>query len=351
MSGGVDSSCAAYLLKEAGYEVIGATLKLWQGECSQQAEKKGRPCCSLDDLDDARQVANKLGIPFYVFDFSAAFKKCVIDDFCRAYAAGRTPNPCIVCNQKIKFGLLWDKAKKLGCQYLATGHYARIGKKNKKFFLKEAKDKRKSQAYFLFTLTSNDLAHLLFPVGDYQKEEIRALAKKIGLKVHDKPESQEVCFVRQNKLADFLKERLKGDFHPGNIVDRKGNLRGRHKGICFYTYGQRKGLGISAREPLYVVEIKAKENLLVVGTKKEARKDEFWVKDLNWMGEKNPPQPIKREARIRYLQPKAKAVVYPLGKSRARVKFAEKQFAITPGQAAVFYDRDTILGGGWIEQE
>lgn len=345
MSGGVDSSVAATLLLKEGYEVIGVALKLWpKSLCGQKAP---RSCCSLQDIEDARSVAHKLNMPFYVLNVEKEFKKEVIDYFCRDYAQGRTPNPCIICNEKIKFGILLKKALELGADYVATGHYARLAmdKKSKRLVIKEAKDKGKDQSYALFSLSQNQLNQVLLPVGDYFKKEIRLIASKLGLKPHQKPDSQEICFVLNNDYHKFLKEKLKA-IKPGYIIDKTGKMLGIHQGICFYTIGQRKGLGAFGK-PMYVIGINPKDNTISIGEEKDLKRREFFVHNLNWMVKPRAKMEVK--AKIRYNHPKAKAIVQLIDYNRAKVKFLTGQNAVTPGQAAVFYKNDTVIGGGWIQ--
>ena len=346
MSGGVDSSVAAALLLNEGYNVIGITLKLWPKHLCGQ--KQPRSCCSLQDIEDAKSVAQKLNIPFYVLNMEKEFAREVIDYFCGDYAKGRTPNPCIVCNQRIKFGTLLNKAKELGAQYVATGHYARVlfDKRIKRFVIKEGKDKTKDQSYALFSLNQNQLAHCLLPIGKYRKTQIRQIAFKFGLKTHQKPDSQEICFVPANDYHKFLKDKLNGKIIPGDIVDRIGRMVGKHRGICFYTIGQRKGLGAFGK-PVYVTNIDAVNHTITIGREKDLKKKEFLANNLNWMI--RPKKRLGATVKIRYNHPKAKAMVELINDNLARVTFASGQSAITPGQAAVFYQGHTVVGGGWIQ--
>lgn len=349
MSGGVDSSCAAAILLAQGYDVIGMTLKLWSAkDCGKTKDKS---CCSLNDAEDARKVAGKLGIPFYVMDCHKEFSEKVIDYFCDEYLNARTPNPCIVCNNEIKFGFLFDKARALGGDYVATGHYAKVeyDKSNNRFLLKRSVDKNKDQSYVLFGLTQDKLSRILFPMGEYTKDRVRQTAKWFELSVADKKESQEICFVDQDKYGEFLKERLGDKIKPGKIVNKDGKVLGSHKGVCFYTIGQRKGMGIADKHPLYVVEIDKKENKIIVGTAQDLKKKKFKVKDLNWIAGEEPKSPFSAETKIRYNHPAAPAEIELLKNNEAQVEFDQAQQAVTPGQAAVFYKNDTVLGGGWIE--
>lgn len=359
LSGGVDSSVAAALLLEQGFEVIGMTMRLWPRElCGEDWPKS---CCSLRDVEDARSVASKLGIPYYVVDFEKEFGERVINYFCEEYLNGRTPNPCIVCNEKIKFDTLMEKARVLEADYVATGHYAKLeresvslpkGEEEKgRFVIKEAEDKTKDQSYVLFGLTQRQLGKTLLPLGGFTKEAVRSKAEALGLKVHDKPDSQEICFVRGENYGEFIKSKLGERIKKGKITDKDGNILGEHEGICFYTIGQRKGLGISSAEPLYVIDIDAKTDTVVVGTEADTKGTSLIAKGLNWLSIKNADEaPDLVEAKIRYNHPKAKARVEVVSDDEVLVTFDEPQFAITPGQAVVFYEGDVVLGGGWIKK-
>lgn len=348
MSGGVDSAVAAALLKEAGYEVTGIMMKTWQGVTPQD---KFWPRCSRPekekDLADAQEVAKLLKIPFHIFDLSEVYQKEVLTYFCEEYAAGRTPNPCVRCNRKVKLGALLEKISEAGhsFDYVATGHYARIAfnPESSRYLLKKARDSRKDQSYFLYLLSQAQLSRLLFPLGKYTKEEVREVARRLKLKVKDKPESQD--FTAGGYFSPSLfKSR------PGLIVDTTGKVRGEHPGIAYYTIGQRRGLGIAAREPLYVVALDPKQNLVVVGKEKELYQSELLATDLNWIALEKLKTPLKVEAKIRYAHPGAEAEVSPWEKGSVRVRFAKPQRAITPGQAVVFYMEDTVVGGGTISQ-
>ena len=349
MSGGIDSSLAACLLKKRGFDVIGATMKLWPKEHCDKHYRE-RACCSLEGIEDARRVAAKIGIPHYVFDFHDEFKKKVIDYFCDEYAKGSTPNPCIVCNEKIKFGLLLKKAKDLGCEYIATGHYANVGYKKLtgRYFIKEGRDKKKDQSYFLSFIPQEGLARAIFPLANATKAGSRRLARRLKLKVHDKRSSQEICFI-PGHYSDYIKSRSRAAFKEGAILDIEGKKIGRHKGIHFYTVGQRTGLGIAYKEPLYVVSIDRKQNAITAGAKKDVMKKVVTVKDPYWGPVKDISGPLRVAARIRYGHRKARATVEKIGKKRLRVSFYKPQEAPTPGQAAVFYKNGAILGAGWIE--
>ena len=349
MSGGVDSSVAAYLLKRNGFEVIGATMKLWpKEECG--ADRGLKACCSLEGIEDARRIAARLNIPHYVFDFHREFKRDVINYFCSEYAKGHTPNPCVVCNQKIKFGLLLKKARSLGCEYIATGHYAKIGRKRPsgRYFVREGKDRKKDQSYFLFYLSQDALARTIFPLDDMIKTRSRRLAEGLKLRVHNKKSSQEVCFISGHYSA-YIEKWGGANFKEGNILNTEAKKIGRHKGIHFYTIGQRKGLGIPHKEPLYVVSIDRQRNTITAGTKKDVMKRSLIVKDPCWGAIEGIGKPLRITAKIRYGQRKAKAVVEKIGHERLRLTFDRPQEAPTPGQAAVFYKNDAVMGGGWID--
>ena len=351
MSGGVDSSVTAALLKEEGYEVIGATMQVWpSNELADEADRFGG-CCGLDAVSDAKRVARKLGIPHYVMDFRDVFAEKVISNFCREYSLGRTPNPCIRCNEYIKFDALLRRAKELDADFVATGHYARIERDEAsgRYLLKKGVDRRKDQSYVLYVMTQDQLGHVLTPLGGYTKEQVRWIARELGLPVADKAESQEICFIPDGDYTRFVKEYMPQAAKPGPVLDREGTIMGEHRGILFYTIGQRKGLGLSAGEPLYVVDIDRERNAVIVGTKGEVYGDELIASGLNWISIEPPPLELK--AKIRYRHREADAVITPLlTKDRAHVKFKQPQMAITPGQAIVFYHRDTVVGGGTIEQ-
>ena len=348
MSGGVDSAVAAYLLKKKGYEVIGLTM------CFGLPDAKGkRPnCCGISGVEDAKRVSEQLGISHYAISFGKMLKEKVIDEFLKEYVCGRTPNPCIRCNQYLKFDALIKEAKKLSCDFLATGHYARIIKNIKgQFFLKRAKDLKRDQSYFLFRIPSKQMDFILFPLGGYTKEQVRAIAGENKLPVADKPASQDICFIPDGELKDFLKERLDEKlFKPGLIKDTKGNILGQHKGIVFYTVGQRQGLGIAYKYALYVAAIDSKNNTLVVGDKKEAYRNKLEASQLHLLALNKLPKKLEVKAQIRYNHPQAKAVIYPVDEDRIRVEFNQPQWAVTPGQSVVFYQRDIVVGGATIEK-
>lgn len=345
MSGGVDSSMAAAILKQDGYEVIGITMRLWSEEDGSLPASLRR-CCSAETVEDARRVSQILDIPFYVLNLEAQFREHVVDYFCEEYRSGRTPNPCIACNKRIKFDLLLNRALGLGADYLATGHHARIEKRHGEYLLLKATDAAKDQSYVLYNLGQKELERLLFPIGSYNKKQIRNLARDIGLPVWDKRESQEICFITDGDYYDFLARRSLNQ--PGDIVSTEGTTLGRHSGIGFYTVGQRRRLGLASVKPLYVVALDPVSNRVIVGPEEQLFRNELYAGDVSYVSGKPPPQPVRIAAKIRYRSPEARAMLYPEGE-RARVVFEAPQRAITPGQAIVFYDGDIVLGGGTIE--
>lgn len=346
MSGGVDSSVAAYLLKEQGYEVIGVTMKVWPQDCVSRAEDK---CCGPQAVADARGVAHALGIPHYVVDEANEFEQMVIDYFTSEYRAGRTPNPCVMCNEKLKFGNLLTKARALGATHIATGHYARI-EHGERSTLFKAVDGKKDQSYFLFSLRQEQLGSAILPLGGLTKPEVRALAKKMGLKTYDKEDSQEICFVPGNDYTAFLKSHLgEKDFHPGGIYFKDGTKMGDHEGIEFYTVGQRKGLGGGHGRPVYVIDIDAATQRVIVGDYDDLQRKDCYLSQTNW-GDEVLTESTEITVKIRYNNPEVKAIVHPLPGHRARLEFVESQRSVSPGQAAVCYVGDRVLGGGWIER-
>ena len=347
MSGGVDSSATAALLIEQGYEVIGITLKLWPQDCVNRAEDK---CCGPQAVTDARAVCHKLDVPYYLVDESADFQKHVIQYFADEYKAGRTPNPCVMCNQNLKFGRLIDRADQLGADFIATGHFARVEKSadGSRWLLKRGKDARKDQSYFLFSLRQDQLARTLFPLGEKTKRDTREVARHCQLKTADKEESMEICFVPDNNYGGFLQSANLVQKHRGEIVDARGQVVGHHDGIEFYTIGQRKGLGITTPKPVYVVELDVENNRVVVGDEAALDRDEFIADRCNWHPFEKLTEPIEVTAKIRYNHPGAPATLTPLGGNRVQVKLHSPARAITPGQAAVFYQDDLVVGGGWI---
>lgn len=356
MSGGVDSSTAAALLKEEGYEVIGLTMHLWDQTRDVTASSGG--CCSPSDLRDARRVADQLGFPHYVVNLKAAFEEVVVNNFVEEYLKGRTPNPCIRCNHHVKFGLLLRKAEELGAKALATGHYARIVWSHRVtpgghriYRLLRGKDPTKDQSYFLFAMTQEQMSKVIFPLGEKSKAEVRKEALKRGLRVAEKPESQEVCFIPGNNYRRFLESRKgKKILKPGEIVDRRGKVLGFHQGIYSYTIGQRRGLGIAAPSPYYVLALNTQTNRVVAGTKEELLANGLVAEGMNWISFPEPEGEVNALVQIRYRHPGVPAVLSPLGEGKVRAQFRVPQKSVTPGQAAVFYLGDEVLGGGWIER-
>jgi len=336
MSGGVDSSLAAALLKEEGYDVLGITIHHYDGN---------------ESLESAEQAAQSLKIPWHVLDFTKEFKSIVIEYFCNEYLAGRTPNPCVTCNLEIKFGLLLEKAKSLGADYLATGHYAinEYDQKSKKFLLKRGVDENKDQSYFLYRLNQEILPCVLFPLGKFKKNQTREMAKKHGLKNYKKEESQEICFIRDDNYRKFLTQHIQDTIKPGKLIDKEGKIIGEHQGIPFYTIGQRKGLGVSLNKRMYVTEINFHKNVIILGDDKDLYRDKLFVKDLSFISGDKLSNSIKAEVKIRYNSKKSPANISPYGEGRVLINFEEPQRAITPGQSAVFYKRDVVVGGGIIE--
>jgi tRNA-uridine 2-sulfurtransferase len=347
MSGGVDSSAAAALLLEQGYDVVGMTLKLWPQDCVNRAEDK---CCGPQAVTDARSVAHKLDIPYYLVDEADDFQKQVINYFAEEYRAGRTPNPCVMCNEKLKFGTLISRARKLGAEYIATGHFARVEKNpaDGRMLLKRGRDSRKDQSYFLFSLRQEQLARTLFPLGELTKTDTRDVARQCELKTADKAESMEICFVPDKDYGRFLQQANLVQKHRGDIVNLHGHVLGQHEGIEFYTIGQRKGLGLTSPRPLYVIELDAANNRVVVGDESALDRDEFAVERCNWIPFDSPPETQEVTVKIRYNHPGTPATVTVRPNGGAQVKLHEPQRAITPGQACVFYQDDLVVGGGWI---
>lgn len=350
MSGGVDSSLTAALLVHQGYECIGVTMRLWDDDLSE-FDPDNRGCCSLSAVEDARRVADTLGIPYYVLNFRQMFQETVIDYFVKEYAAGRTPNPCIACNRYVKFEGLLEKARQLGAHYVATGHYARIvyDAARGRHLLKRGADVTKDQSYALYHLNQQTLAHFLMPLGDYAKTETRRLAREFGLAVADKPDSQEICFIPDNDYKRYLNDHAPGSIRPGNIVDTTGKIIGRHAGLPLYTVGQRKGLGLAVGHPLYVVALDYDKNELLVGTDRDVFARELIADDLNWILMDHLADQLTVKAKIRYSAIPADATLTPCTDGRVHVTFAAPQRAITPGQSVVFYDDDMVVGGGIIQ--
>lgn len=343
MSGGVDSSVAAYLLKEEGWDVIGITMKIWPQDCMSRAEDK---CCGPQAIADARKVADMLSIPHYVVDETTDFERLVISYFASEYRAGRTPNPCIMCNEKLKFGTLWEKAQLLDADYIATGHYALIHHTSTGAVLRKGVDLSKDQSYFLFSLSQEQLSRALTPLGSMTKMATRDIARRLGMKVANKKDSQEICFV-PNDYKIFLRKHLKDAFHTGGIYNTAGTYLGPHNGIEMYTVGQRKGLPGGSMQPLYVVDIDPSNSRVIVGFEKELVKKEFEVERVNWL-EVPPDKDTEVTVKVRSTHGGALACLQPMDGKRALVFLKDPQRAITPGQAAVFYHHDQVKGGGWI---
>ncbi len=361
MSGGVDSSTTAALLVERGYNVIGMMMRLWaessapDGQAADDDERfASNRCCSPAAVADARGVCQTLGIPFYLLNFEAPFKAYVVDFFLNGYAQGVTPNPCLQCNRQVKFGALLEKATALGADLLATGHYARVRESGGKFELLKGLDANKDQSYALSILSQEQLSHALFPLGEHTKDETRALARRFGLRVADKHESQDLCFISDGHYRGFLQRSLPSDspaLVPGDIVDTHGNVLGHHQGLANYTIGQRKGLGFAVGEPLYVLSLDVARNAIVVGRAEELGRRALIAESVNWIAGSAPDHPLDVTVKIRYRARELPAHVTPLDASRARVEFAQPLRDITPGQAVVFYDGELCLGGGIIRRE
>lgn len=385
MSGGVDSSVAAWLLKKQGFEVIGITMcfnlpsplsneqitstsvskfsaKILTHltsrsnihPASRDTSSKRPSCCGIEDIEDARRVAEKIGIPHYVLNFGKELESKIVDNFCSEYLKGRTPNPCVRCNQFLKFDALLKKAKVFEAEFLATGHYARISysRKAKRYLLKKGKDGQKDQSYFLYNIKREALPHIIFPLGNYTKQQVRLIAKKIGIKVADKPGSQEICFIKED-YREFLRDRLAKTgvkIKPGPIVDLKGNILGSHKGICFYTLGQREGLGIALGYRAYIVKIDKLSNTIVVGKEEDLYSQSLIVEKPSFTSIDFLKKPILAKAKIRYNHKEASCRIVPLAHDRIKVEFLKPQRAITLGQSVVFYLNDTVLGGGIIQK-
>lgn len=337
LSGGLDSSVAAYILKQQGYDVIGGHIHLYP--------KDKTP---INKTTDIEKVASSLDISLYTINMEKEFKKYVTDNFINEYRKGYTPNPCILCNRFVKFQGLLDLADKMSIKYIATGHYANIYKKRGRYYLKKGIDKKKDQSYFLYRLTQEQLSRTLFPLGAYHKKEIRNIAKQLGFEVSDIPESQDVCFIENNNYYDFVNKHSTKKEAPGEIVDKDNTTLGYHKGISKYTIGQRKGLGYSFKKAMYIVDIDAEDNKVIVGSEQELYKDELIASDLNWIAIKNLGKKIKVKAKVRYQGKEERAVLIPIKKDTVKVKFNKKIRAVTRGQSIVFYKRNYVVGGGVI---
>lgn len=346
MSGGVDSSVAAFLVKAQGYDSIGCTMKLYDNALA--GVSRSHTCCSLDDVEDARSVAYRLGIPYYVFNFKDDFEEKVIRKFIRSYEAGITPNPCIDCNRYLKFDRLYERARVLGCDCIVTGHYARIERDGERYLLKKALNNSKDQSYVLYSLTQAQLAHTLFPLGTLKKTDVRRMAEEQGFVNADKPDSQDICFVPDGDYASVIRRYTGKDAEAGDFVSADGTVLGRHKGIIHYTVGQRRGLGICAPEPLYVCGIFPGSNTVLLGRNADLYRKDVDVANVHWISGTAPQADFRCAAKLRYRQSEQPAAVIPTGADTVHIVFDEPQRAVTPGQAAVFYDGDTVLGGGVI---
>jgi tRNA-uridine 2-sulfurtransferase len=351
MSGGVDSSVAAALLVERGYDVVGVTMRVWPGTGENGTARFGA-CCGSEAVDDARRVARTLGIPYYVLNMEAEFERAVIDLFADEYRRGRTPVPCVACNADLKFGSLLARARAWDARGVATGHYARVTRDEVtgRYLLWRGRDARKDQSDFLWPLTQSQLSAAHFPIGDLDKTDVRAYARRLGLVTADKPESQEICFVPDDDYRGFLRRRDPSLFQPGPIVDADGAVRGAHAGVAAYTIGQRKGLGLTASAPLYVVDIDAEANRVRVGAAAELQRDRLMATDVNFIACEPPEEPLRVQARIRHSHRPAPAAVRARGDGTAEVVFEEPQRAITPGQSVVWYRGDLVVGGGVISR-
>ena len=348
MSGGVDSGVAAFLMKEQGYDLMGVTMKLFQNE--DVGIPRAHSCCSLDDVEDARSVAYKLDIPYHVFNFSESFAQTVISRFIDAYENGRTPNPCIDCNRYLKFDRLYSRARELGCGCIATGHYARIeqDRESGRYLLKKALDDRKDQSYVLYSLTQEQLRHTLFPLGCMTKQEVRRIAETQGFLNAHKHDSQDICFVQNGNYAEFMETYTKKKYPAGNFIDREGHILGRHCGIIRYTIGQRKGLGLSFPEPMYVCAVNSTDNTVTLGRESELYATSLIANDINLISVPSIHTPLRLKAKVRYRQAEQWANVLQIDDNTLQIKFDSPQRAVTKGQAVVLYDGDVVVGGGTI---
>lgn len=348
MSGGVDSSVCAYLLKEQGYDVIGVTMQIWQDDDRCDIKDDGA-CCGLSAVNDARRVAEQIGIPYYVMNFKKEFKDNVMDYFVDEYINGRTPNPCIACNRYVKWEALLKRSLDIGADYIATGHYSRVEKlPNGRYSIKKSITDAKDQTYALYNLTQEQLSHTLMPVGSYTKDQIREIAQKIGLNVASKPDSQDICFVPDNDYAGYLEKFAGVEPKEGNFVTKDGTVIGRHKGIIHYTIGQRKGLGISYKHPIFVVDKNPYTNVVTLGENIDLFSNKLTADNLNWVAVDKPYDGMKVTAKTRYSQKEAEAIIHIIEEDKICVEFSQKQRAITKGQAVVFYDGEYLVGGGTI---
>ena len=350
MSGGVDSSVTAALLAQSGHRVIGITLNVWPEGDNLRVIEREDACCALGAVEDARRVCARLGIPHYVVNFREVFQRYVIQNFVEEYRKGRTPNPCVRCNQFIKFDALLAKADALGADYVATGHYARVTRlENGRWALRKAVDPKKDQSYVLYVMTQERLARAAFPLGELSKDETRATAVELGLHVAGKPESQEICFVPTKNYRDYLREHDPASLRPGPILGPEGNVVGTHQGIAYYTVGQRRGLGVASPTALFVTEIWPEANTLVVGDESTLYRTEAFAAEVNWMAIERLEGPLRVTAKARYKAEEVPATIEPSQDGRVRITFDEPQRAVTPGQTVVFYDGDIVIGGGTLE--
>ncbi|MBI2170779.1 MAG: tRNA 2-thiouridine(34) synthase MnmA [Chloroflexi bacterium] len=345
MSGGVDSSVAALLLKEQGYDVVGVTMRLFTADPTDALTSYAKGCCTPEDVDDARRVCQIIGVPHYLMNVEREFKEHVIDYFCQEYERGRTPHPCLACNDKIKFSFLLRRAMDLEADYIATGHYARVDSQQGRYRLLKSVDPAKDQSYVLYTLGQREMGRVLLPVGWYAKGEVRELARRAALPVADKPDSQEICFIPSGDYRAFLRERVQP--RPGNIVDSSGKILGVHTGVHNYTIGQRKGLGLASGAPLYVVGVDAARNEVIVGPAEELMQDTLWASQVSFPGGE-PSGPLEVTAKIRYKASESPATLLPWGDGVV-LRFYQPQRAVTPGQAVAFYQGEELIGGGIIE--
>ena len=347
MSGGVDSSTAAALLKQQGHDLIGVGMRL---PLLASAGESQRSCCSVDGMEDARRVAMKIDIPFYLLNYEKVFEESVVEHFCQSYLNGETPNPCVECNRVVKFGHLLAFADSVNADSVATGHYARIVRhpETSQYLLMKGVDPEKDQSYFLYPVSQKQLARILFPLGDMTKEETRRMAKSFGLKVSEKPGSQDICFIGNADYRHFLAERFPESLEPGPIVDTQGKILGQHNGIVGYTVGQRKGLGLAVGHPLYVLSVDRAERTVVVGERDELLRDRISVAQVNWLSNTCPASPLAIAAKVRYRQPEFAATITPVAKDRVEILPDQPQMAVAPGQSAVFYDGDVLMGGGIV---
>src|SRR6478672_11851530 len=363
MSGGVDSSAAAALLKEQGHELVGFTMQLWDQNRNISVDENGDPlpsrCCSLDDVYDARRVADSLGFPFYVLNLEREFEESVVEPFIQSSLSGETPIPCVACNSRLKFASLDRMAQSLGCEKVATGHYARVvyDEAADRYRLFRGRNYAKDQSYFLWELTQDQLSRSYFPLGEMYKEEVHDIARDANLYTANKPESQEICFVPDGKYSEFIDRYLDHEDpsaelpSSGEIVSSNGEVVGTHTGIHRYTVGQRRGLGIANEKPLYVLQIERAKNQIVVGEADELESIEFIARGVNWISFDHPTEPVRAQVKVRYRHEPAPATIFPLADHHARIVFDEPQRAITPGQATIFYDGDEVVGGGWIMRD